>query len=331
LLTTCSPLTSPKTRRSFLAGLLVAVAACAHAQHAGPFTFASQEQARAVLGARDDYVRATAALERSAVLRTPGTLDIERFAATMQETALAWTQEEQRAFDAVLPPLQQFISAMRWKAPSPILIVKAEDRLMDGFPHTRGNAIVLQVTMLRDAMADAALMTYLMAHEAFHVLSRANPELREELYGAIGFRPCASVDMPAPLTRLRLTNPDAPESRYTIAARRNGRPVEVLPFVHFPSEAIDPRGGFGGRMRTSWLLVERRGTRCTARESAQPVDLSELEGFYEQTGRNTGYVIHPEEILADNFALLFHGKGNPPPKVASPEILERIRRLLERR
>lgn len=35
-----------------------------------------------------------------------------------------------------------------------------------------------------------------------------------------------------------------------------------------------------------------------------------LEGFCDQAGQNTGYVIHPEEILADNFALLFKTSPN---------------------
>ena len=41
---------------------------------------------------------------------------------------------------------------------------------------------------------------------------------------------------------------------------------------------------------------------------------------------NTGYVIHPEEILADNFALLYRNTG----KHRSPEILERIAGILRR-
>lgn len=307
------------------ATLLLAAAGVAHAQDAGPFLFASQAQARAVLGARDDYVLATAALERSATLRTSEALDAERFARAMQETARAWTEEEQLAFAAVLPRLQRFISGMRWKSPSPILMVKASDQLMNGFPHTRGNAIVLQEGMLRDALADRELMSYLMSHEAFHVLSRANADLREELYGAVGFRACASVDMPAALAKLRLTNPDAPESRHAITLRRNGQPIEVLPYVHFAAETIDPSAGFGRQMLTSWLPVERQQGRCKV-GNERPT-LGELEGLQEQVGQNTAYLIHPEEILADNFALLFQR----PEKAASPEILERMRKVLERR
>lgn len=256
-------------------------------------------------------------------LRTPETIGAERFADAMRETALGWTQPEQEGLAPVLARLHRFISPMRWKSPSPILLVKAADKLMDGFPHTRGNAIVLQESMLREALSQPDVLAYLLSHEAFHVLSRANPALREELYRAIGFQACAAVDMPPALASLRLTNPDAPENRHAITVRRSGHSVEVLPFVHFFSETIDPRAGFGGQMRTSWLLVDRQHGRCKVVDE-RPA-LGELEGLYEQVGRNTGYMIHPEEILADNFALLF-GK---PEKVESPEILERIRKILQ--
>jgi hypothetical protein len=52
--------------------------------------------------------------------------------------------------------------------------------------------------------------------------------------------------------------------------------------------------------------------------------VSQLEGFVEQVGRNTGYIIHPEEILADNFKLLATGAENVP----SPQILDKMRGIL---
>jgi hypothetical protein len=45
-----------------------------------------------------------------------------------------------------------------------------------------------------------------------------------------------------------------------------------------------------------------------------------LSGLYEQIGRNTDYIIHPDEILAENFAaILTDGTAK------SPDVLERIR------
>ena len=49
-----------------------------------------------------------------------------------------------------------------------------------------------------------------------------------------------------------------------------------------------------------------------------------MAGFYGQVGHNTDYIIHPEEILADNFALLLlEEKG-----VRSPEIIKKMKDIL---
>lgn len=309
--------TSPKIPRSVVALLLLASAGTAYAQQ---FEFASQAQAREVLGRHDAYVRSTAALERSVLLKTEETVTPERFARAMADTALEWTEEERRGFADVLPRLQRFLAPMRWTAPATILLIKASDRLMDGFPHTRANAIVLQEGMLRDALANPRLLDYLMAHETFHVLTRADAQLREELYGTIGFRACASTELPAALAKLRLTNPDEPEKRYAIRLPQG----EMTPLVHFASHVIDATKGFSASARTSWLPVERSDGRCRARDERWTTE--RLEGLYEQVGRNTAYVIHPEEILADNFALLFHPTG----KLVSPEVATRIERTLRR-
>lgn len=47
-------------------------------------------------------------------------------------------------------------------------------------------------------------------------------------------------------------------------------------------------------------------------------------GYHEKIGRNTGYIIHPEEVLADNFALLLLGSG----KINSPHVLDGMQRIL---
>ena len=52
--------------------------------------------------------------------------------------------------------------------------------------------------------------------------------------------------------------------------------------------------------------------------------VKEIRDFYEQVGKNTGYIIHPEEILADNFALLILGNK----KVKSPKIISELNKVL---
>ena len=64
----------------------------------------------------------------------------------------------------------------------------------------------------------------------------------------------------------------------------------------------------------------------TVYENSMPklIGPQESSGFLEQVGRNTQYIIHPEEILADNFALLILKEQNIP----SPQVLQRMVRVL---
>ena len=53
--------------------------------------------------------------------------------------------------------------------------------------------------------------------------------------------------------------------------------------------------------------------------------MQQASGFFAQVGKNTRYIIHPEEILADNFALLVLRKRNLP----SPAIIKKLKEILK--
>jgi hypothetical protein len=82
-------------------------------------------------------------------------------------------------------------------------------------------------------------------------------------------------------------------------------------------------------LQFQFLVVERSGGSQNFKavsDGSLPtlVGMEHVSGFMEQVGRNTDYIIHPEEILADNFALLVLSEQN----VASPEILGKMREVL---
>ena len=286
--------------------------------------FAGAPEAGAILGWEDDYVRATRPLERMAKLRRAQPVDAAEYRRHMAAQALDWTEEERRRLAPLAERVERFVETLRARMPARILLAKAAD-VMDGTPHTRVNAIVLPRAFL--ASARQGDLAYVIGHELFHLLSRHDERAREQLYAAIGFRPCQRTELPAALERLRITNPDAPEDRHTIRVRHRGQAVEAMPVSMLNSGKLDPARGFLGRMRTSWLLIERRDDVCRA--TGRSVEAQELEGLFGQVGRNTGTLIHPEEILADNFAALaivsLAGRHVPLP---SPDVAERIRAIL---
>ena len=50
--------------------------------------------------------------------------------------------------------------------------------------------------------------------------------------------------------------------------------------------------------------------------------------LYEKIGKNTGYILHPEEIIADNFALLLLSTNDPSVKEGIDMKGERIQRVI---
>jgi hypothetical protein len=320
-----------------LAFSLVSPIRSAHAQSGedpapvSAYGFATLAEGRAILGARDDYVRATSALERSARLRTSDAVDGDRFTEYMRGSALDWTEQQRRYLRPLITRLDRFLSGFKWKRPGKILLVQVDAALEDNSPHTRANAVMLPRNEL---YGPAQRLIYVVSHETFHVLTREDGGLKEALYAAIGFRRCDRMEIPESIAQLRITNPDAVENRHTIAVRYRGQPVEAMPFLRFRSEKSDTRAGFLVNSKISWLLVDRERADCRVRtgsEAEAEVAPQELEGLFEQVGRNTRYLSHPEEILADNFFQLFVSTfRRPSDEVQSPEILERMRAILFR-
>ena len=61
------------------------------------------------------------------------------------------------------------------------------------------------------------------------------------------------------------------------------------------------------------------------------IRMNEAEGLFDQIGNNTFYLIHPEEIIADNFSMLVWGNPggwNNPMAVRTPQILEKLKEAL---
>ena len=286
--------------------------------------FAGVSEASAILGFEDDYLRATRPLERRAKLRRAQPVGAAEYRDYLSKQALEWSDAERERYAPLVAQLESFLETVRRRMPARILLLKARD-VMDGMPHTRTNAIVLPEAFLASASREQLL--YAVAHELSHLLSRYDEQARDKLYAAIGFRPCERVELPAELERLRVTNPDAPVDRHAIRVRYRGRKIEAMPVSMLRSATLEPGQGFLAHWHAPWLLVERRDGTCRA--TGQRAELQELEGLYEQIGRNTDYLAHPEEIVADNFALLaLESLTGRRAQLPSPAVAERIRRLV---
>jgi hypothetical protein len=53
----------------------------------------------------------------------------------------------------------------------------------------------------------------------------------------------------------------------------------------------------------------------------------QASNFYDQVGNNTGYIMHPEEILADNFSIWMRSSDNAE-KIATPGIINKMNDII---
>ncbi len=183
------------------------------------------------------------------------------------------------------------------------------------------------LTEKRLAGRDAALER-LLAHELFHVLSRHSPAVRKQLYALIGFQPCNPIVLPEELEAIKLTNPDAPTIDYYITIEHEGERLHVVPLLLSDRQRFEPqRAGLFDYLTFKLLAIEEHDGRWRpVLLDGKPVliDGRANASYRAKIGKNTNYIIHPDEILADNFAHLAMRTKDLP----SPEIVERMREIL---
>src|ERR1051326_4385906 len=281
--------------------------------------FASSAEAAEILGQRDEFIQRLSPFDRAARMKTDKSVSEEEFLKFVKANAAEWTGAEQKRIGTAIAALRPALDQLPVAFPKRIIFVKTTGLEEGRAFYTRDTAIMMPETETTSASEE--LLRKTIAHELFHILSRTNPELREKLYQLIGFSSCREIDFPDELKARKITNPDAPRNDHAIRVRANGKEVSVVPILFSSVPNYDPvRGGeFFNYLQLGFLQLSKdsmaRGEILTPQQ---------LSGFFEQVGRNTNYIIHPEEILAENFALLMIGKRDVP----SPDILEKMRRAL---
>jgi hypothetical protein len=293
--------------------------------------FATPSEGRQVLAASDKFIRRLSPFDRSARMKTDKFVTEDELLAFIGKNVAEWTQDETQTVQAAIEALQPLLRDLPLSLPPLVRLIKTTGAEEGNAAYTRGTAIILPQSETTKSQKD---LQKLICHELFHILSRQNPELREKLYAIIGFTKCNEIKLPPELERRKITNPDAPRNDHFIRLQIDGHESLAVPILLSSAKTYDvKRGGeFFSYLQFQFLVVEKEGDSeklKPAMDGSSPklVGTDRVSGFMEQVGRNTDYIIHPEEILADNFALLVLNEGN----IASPEILRKMKEVLFQR
>lgn len=288
--------------------------------------FLSGKESGEFLAQPDDFIKSLSPFDRSVRLRVAREVAEKELLAHVAKHGLDWSATEKKQLTAKMKEVRPLLKGLNLPLPKEILLIKTTGKEDAGAAYTRRNGIVFSENRLKRG---GAAMRNLFLHELFHVMSRHDPKLATRLYRIIGYEPSPELKFPKELAARRLTNPDAPFSRHAIEFEHEGKSIKAMPILYSRVPKYDEKqGGTLFRYLVFRLLVlDAKNPANPARDEAGKLILLNpdvVKNFHKKIGGNTGYIIHPEETMADNFVYMVTGRKNLP----NPEIVKQVRAVL---
>ncbi len=237
---------------------------------------------------------------------------LPRYRLALRRDVSSFSEEEAALLLAQLRIIRQW--AVDFGAadlfPDTLKLIKSRGSLYgEGAFFTRGKAIIVPEDALQRPNRQELRRTLL--HELFHIYSRRHPKKREALYSILGFEPLnAAVRLPDSIAGQVLLNPDGLADHFAVKLENGADSVLAYPLLRARPDCYrEDQPGFFAYIDFQLypLTLTPDGEYTLALDAAgnSPITYYELPGFFDRIGDNTSYIIHPDEILADNLALLF--------------------------
>ncbi len=276
----------------------------------------SAKDAAVLLANEDAYLKRMSPFDRAARIGKAEAPSVAEFAAYVGAQAVDYTDAEIATVKAALETIRPALSALELSLPATITMAKTNGREDIDAPYCRGPLIVLPQSHIgRSELPD------IIIHEVFHVFSSHHPELREKLYGLLGFVRCVEPPLAPSVDARRFTNPDAMGMDYAISVMHEDRDIMVMPTLLAKSAAFDMAKKGRVFEQIDFVLLELSvsdGKAALVEKDGELVThlAASVPGFLRAMSRNTNYIWHPEEVLADNFVRAVR----PGRKLNSPEL-----------
>jgi len=273
--------------------------------------FADVEKAKELLALDGPYLQGLTEFDlASKVLVDSKTTD--GYIESAQSQVLAWNDTEKQEISTHMNLISKKMNALgvKVKMPDVVYFIKTTGKEEGGASgYTRGDSIILR---------ESRRSKTLVAHELFHIISRNNPDKAEDIYKVFGFK-ASELELPVELQKNIITNPDAVDLNYTINVKHNDKNKEGVLLIH--STRPFEGGSFFEYLNLGFYFEDP----TKPFEMSDMVAIEDVTDFIEQTGTNTSYNIHPEELAADHFTfILFDEAENYP----NPELIEGVQEVL---
>jgi hypothetical protein len=290
---------------------------------------ATIDEGKQLLSSRDAFVKSLSPFDRAARLKSAKPVTEKQLLDAIADQVRPFEDDEWKAIAKALAWNTEQLKRYNVPLPKEVLLIKVTGKVCADAAYTRGNAIILPQSRIA---TDETTLRKLVAHELYHVISRHAPELRNKLYAIVGFTPIEEPTLPKWLAARRITNPDAPTIDCYATLKVGEREVPIVTVLYSRDANYDTkRGGtFFRYMNFALMEIRQAGKQweVVTNDEGLPKFYSprDTPDYFKKIGRNTGYVIHPEEVLAENFMHLLDGRTELPDQRIVTEMADILRK-----
>lgn len=259
---------------------------------------------------------------------------IQKSGATLDELLEVSTEEiksfnifEKYYIDHCLAKMERTIQKNGYELPEleEIVFIKSDMSVESGNSgYTHGTEIYLNTSIVETYSVLGWIPGFgqysdeLLWHEMFHCLTRSNSEFRAEMYSLINFTVTdTEFELPPCVADQYFSNPDVEHHNSYATFIVDDREIDCFTAWIVTESYEEAQSGFSGHTATVLIPIDGSDIYYTPEETSN---------FDEVFGTNTGYVIDPEECMADNFAyaMLYGMEGRDGQGYPNPEIIQGV-------
>jgi len=284
--------------------------------------FAELEEAQSLLTTEDAFTGAWSDFDIDSRMGKAGSTKAELL-DHIKAQVLAWSEADKTKINTALRRINDKLNQADFHFDiEEVTLIKTTAKEEGGAGgYTRGKYIVISEGSLG---GNEAALDGLLVHELFHVISRSNPTLRENLYNIIGFQIMEPIEYPDVLKPYRITNPDAVQTDSYILLDIGAAEKVPCMMILYAKKAYEG-GSFFNYLNIGFLELDKQSMQpLLSKEGPVIHGMSDAKDFFDQVGKNTQYIIHPEEIMAENFSFAILGKE----KLVDENIVNQIHEIL---
>ena len=273
----------------------------------------------------DHYFQRIRRSEMSIQMKTPlesiaDSVDLRAaFGKYIQKDMASFTESEHTLMKRIMEEIGNTVQNFNPDIlPDTMVLIKTSARHFgEGVYYTRSNTVIIPYDALNPVYEKACKST--MYHELFHVYSRLNPEKRKELYKLIGFEKLEydSLIIPEELDKRVLHNPDGVDFAQVINLKLDEEnTIQAIPILYSNEYGFQSgKNVFFSYVGFSLYQIESDDqgnwtVLCGDDGYSSTLDMRKLPDFFRQIRSNTQYIIHPDEVLADNFTYVMEYQTN---------------------